>query len=111
MFYIHCVGFEPYSACLRSLFDWCHMQFGPSGTVLLSLGAKEAGLIRQGQWWRFFAPQYLHGGLVHLGMNMLVLYGLTCDKVHRLLGLSCILNGEFNFTKGVNCYSFMLAFI
>jgi membrane associated rhomboid family serine protease len=37
---------------------------GPSSDTLLSLGAKQASLIRLGQWWRLFAPQYLHGSSI-----------------------------------------------
>lgn len=42
--------------------------------VLVTFGAKLNFLINQeGQWWRFIAPIFLHGGIVHLLMNM---YGL-----------------------------------
>jgi membrane associated rhomboid family serine protease len=50
--------------------------YGPSSATLLSLGAKQADLIRVGQWWRLFAPQYLHAGLIHLAMNMNGLWNL-----------------------------------
>ena len=42
--------------------------------TLVRYGAKVNSLIdNQGQWWRFVAPIFLHGGIAHLLMNM---YGL-----------------------------------
>src|SRR5699024_9614312 len=31
-------------------------------------------LVEGGQWWRIITAGFLHGGLLHLGLNMLVLY-------------------------------------
>ncbi len=39
----------------------------------------------EGEWWRLFTSGFLHYGLVHLGMNMLVLWFLGRD-VELLLG-------------------------
>ncbi len=56
-----------------------------SNAVLLAFGAKFNALINQGEWWRFVAPIFLHGGVPHLLMNM---YGLWIlgPYVERLYG-------------------------
>ena len=42
--------------------------------VLIAYGAKVNRLIdERGEWWRFVAPIFLHGGIAHIFMNM---YGL-----------------------------------
>jgi rhomboid protease GluP len=43
-------------------------------SVLIAYGAKVNRLIdERGEWWRFVAPIFLHGGIAHIFMNM---YGL-----------------------------------
>lgn len=44
---------------------------------------------RDGEWWRLLAGTFLHGGVVHLGMNMLGLWGAG-KLLNRLYG-----NGQF----------------
>ncbi len=53
--------------------------------VLLTYGAKDNGLILQGQYWRFVMPIFLHVNLLHVGLNMLnfVVLGVFLE---RLLG-------------------------
>lgn len=53
--------------------------------VLIDYGAKLNALVNQGEWWRFVTPIFLHGGWVHLLMNM---YGLWIlgPYVERLYG-------------------------
>lgn len=46
------------------------------GYTLVRFGAKYGLLIEAGQWWRFVTPIFLHGSLLHLGMNSWVLYDL-----------------------------------
>ncbi|SUY47870.1 rhomboid family membrane protein [Clostridium putrefaciens] len=41
--------------------------------VLLLLGAKNNKLINAGQYYRLFMAMFLHGGLLHLGLNMYAL--------------------------------------
>lgn len=56
-----------------------------NNSVLIMFGAKFNALINQGEWWRFVAPVFLHGGVPHLLMNM---YGLWIlgPYVERLYG-------------------------
>ena len=46
---------------------------GISGTALVELGASRADLILGGQWFRLVTAMFLHGGLIHIGCNMMVL--------------------------------------
>lgn len=57
---------------------------GPTYENLLRFGAKENGLIAEGQIGRLFFPMFLHAGLLHLFFNM---YGLFF--VGRYLELRC----------------------
>ncbi|MDS0524153.1 rhomboid family intramembrane serine protease [Clostridium sp. SHJSY1] len=44
--------------------------------TLAILGAKYTPLINQGQWWRLFTCMFLHGGLIHIAVNMYSLYSI-----------------------------------
>jgi rhomboid protease GluP len=44
--------------------------------TLVRFGAKYPPLILEGQWWRIVTAGFLHGGLVHIAMNMWVLMDL-----------------------------------
>lgn len=44
--------------------------------VLISLGAKNNELIAAGEYYRLIACMFLHGGLLHLGLNMYSLYSI-----------------------------------
>lgn len=41
---------------------------------LLKAGALYKPLVYEGQWWRLFTGIFLHGGIMHLAMNMISLY-------------------------------------
>jgi rhomboid protease GluP len=49
---------------------------GISGEVLWRLGAKSAGILLYGQWWRLVTAIFLHAGLLHIGLNLWCLFDL-----------------------------------
>lgn len=53
--------------------------------VALQFGAKDNGLIRQGQWWRLITPIFLHGSWPHLLINGFSLYRLG-GSMERIYG-------------------------
>lgn len=53
--------------------------------VLIRYGAKENGLMLQGQYWRFVTPIFLHANLLHVGLNMLN-FAILGVFLERLLG-------------------------
>jgi len=47
------------------------------GQTLIEFGAKyRVAILRYGQWWRLVTAGFLHGGLLHIGMNSWVLFDL-----------------------------------
>jgi len=54
-------GFEPFSV---------NPMGGPSAQTLVDLGAKYGPCIVLGDWWRFITPMFLHGGIVHILLNL-----------------------------------------
>ncbi len=61
--------------------DWMK----PTIADLLTWGANYAPLTGGGQWWRLGSSMFLHIGLIHIAMNMFVLYSIGF-YVERLLG-------------------------
>lgn len=55
------------------------------GQTLLAFGAKFGPAIAAGQWWRLITAGYLHGGLLHIGMNMWVLFDIGA-QVEQIFG-------------------------
>ncbi len=53
--------------------------------VLILLGAKVNELIAEGEYFRLISAMFLHGGLVHLGVNMYSLYAIG-PMVERVYG-------------------------
>jgi len=59
--------------------------------TLFAFGAKyRAAIIGYGQWWRLVTAGFLHGGLLHIGMNSWVLYDLGA-QVEEVYGVSRLL--------------------
>jgi len=46
---------------------------GPKTQILVDMGAKDTTKIINGEWWRLFTPMFLHAGVIHLGMNMMMM--------------------------------------
>jgi len=46
---------------------------GPNTQILLDMGAKDTTKIINGEWWRLFTPMFLHAGVIHLFMNMMMM--------------------------------------
>jgi len=51
-------------------FDQTNVMAGPGSAPLVDLGAKKTLLIRQGQIYRLATPALLHGGILHIFMNL-----------------------------------------
>lgn len=64
------------------------MQIGTA--VLVKLGANHAPLVMQGEAWRLAAAMFLHGGVLHIGLNMFALYQAG-QVVERLFGAAAFL--------------------
>ena len=47
--------------------------FNPSGEILLTWGGNYRPLTLNEEWWRLIANCFLHGGIIHLVMNMFAL--------------------------------------
>ncbi len=59
---------------------------GVGGSELFQLGEKNSEAVLVGhQWWRLITAGFLHGGLLHIGMNMWVLNDLGAE-VERTFG-------------------------
>lgn len=48
-----------------------------AGGPVLEQGALFGPLVAAGEWWRIFTGAFLHSGIFHLGMNMLLLWFLS----------------------------------
>ncbi|KAJ5071129.1 rhomboid-like protein [Anaeramoeba ignava] len=58
---------------------------GPPFQALIDMGAKDGELMKQGQWYRFFVPMFLHAGFVHLLSNLL--FQLTTARlIEKMIG-------------------------
>jgi rhomboid protease GluP len=55
--------------------------------TLRAFGGKDGYAILHGQWWRLITAGYLHGGLLHIGMNMWVLFDIG-TQVEQVFGTS-----------------------
>ena len=57
------------------------------GPALVRMGALVPELIRDGEWWRLLSCTFLHGGFLHLALNVFVLLMLG-NLLERILGTS-----------------------
>ena len=57
--------------------DWALIgqAIGPDGTLIG---------IAENEWWRMLTAAFLHGSIIHLGMNMLVLYVIGMPMEHAI---------------------------
>jgi rhomboid protease GluP len=62
----------------------------PSSQTLFLFGGKYGPAIAQGQWWRLVTAGFLHGGILHILMNMWVLFDLGA-QVEEVCGTSRML--------------------
>jgi len=71
------LNFFLYLVCLAATYSATQqlsLMGGISGQVLYRLGSRETfDLLVRGQWWRLVMPIFLHGSLLHIGMNTWVL--------------------------------------
>lgn len=58
---------------------------GEATSVAGRMGAGNGALLAEGEWWRLFAPAFLHASLMHIGMNMMALFALG-PTMESLLG-------------------------
>lgn len=58
--------------------------------ALVEAGDKARFAIREGQWWRLVTAGFLHGGLLHIGMNMWVLFDVG-GQAEQIYGASRML--------------------
>jgi len=75
-----------YFICTMAVNDW---QFeplvdnpviGPSSQTLLDCGAKQYNLmVEDGEWWRLISSMFMHGGIIHIMINMLSLRSLGME--------------------------------
>ncbi len=62
--------------------------FSPSAADLVPWGANHGPLTLRGEWWRLITACFVHGGLIHLGFNMYVLWdlGRVTEHIYGSLG-------------------------
>lgn len=75
--------------------------------VLINLGAKDNALIMQGQYYRLITCMFLHGGLIHVALNMYSLFciGPLVEKVYGRIKYIIIY-----FISGILCSYFSFKF-
>ncbi|WP_310485639.1 rhomboid family intramembrane serine protease [Chamaesiphon sp. VAR_48_metabat_403] len=57
---------------------------GDKKFTFIPLGGLDASLVLDGQWWRIITANFLHMGILHLGMNMVALLYLGKFVEYRL---------------------------
>lgn len=59
--------------------------FSPNVQTLVEWGGNTGSKTLDGQWWRLITCMFVHVGIIHIGLNMWVLWGLG-HLVERLVG-------------------------
>jgi rhomboid protease GluP len=65
----------------------------PHGDALMAWGADNAGsVLVDGQWWRIVTAMFVHGGILHLGLNMWCLWnlGLLAEPLMGTFGVMAV---------------------
>jgi rhomboid protease GluP len=65
----------------------------PSSESLLVWGADNAGaILYYGQWWRIVAAMFIHGGILHLALNMWCLWnlGMLAEPLMGTFGVAAV---------------------
>jgi rhomboid protease GluP len=60
---------------------------GIQSMAMLRLGAKFGPFIYAGQWWRLVTAIFLHAGILHIGLNLWVLFDIS-PEVEAMFGTS-----------------------
>lgn len=81
------------AACIIvTLASWSRAMIpSPAWARVGQIGAVDPSDIWSGQWWGLFTPFFLHSGIVHLGFNMLWLFGMGRLMEARLQPLIYVL--------------------
>jgi len=66
--------------------------FDPAADSLLRWGADYGPLTTHGQWWRMFTSTFVHIGILHIAMNMYILFisGPFVEKLFGNLGFAVL---------------------
>lgn len=62
-------------------------QEGAEDVFFIAMGALFRPMVMDGEWWRMISVGFLHGNLMHLGVNSFVLY-LLGGQTERVIGTS-----------------------
>jgi rhomboid protease GluP len=85
----------------------------PTSDALLQWGANYGPLVTHGQWWRLFTAMFLHIGIIHILMNMYVLYasGPFVERLYGNLGFTVLylLAGVFGSLVSVAWHPFTVS--
>ena len=66
-------------ACNVAVFAWLLVTGGlDDDASLRAHGALLGTLVAQGEWWRIITSGFLHGGWMHIVLNMIALYQVGC---------------------------------
>jgi len=73
---------------------------------LLSWGGNTAFDVQRGEWWRMATAMFLHGSLIHLGINMAGLYvvGGVVERIYGHLPFTLIYLGSGLIGNGLSLY-------